>query len=308
MSTTTIPSFKLNTGADIPAIGLGTWQSKPGEVREAVKVALETGYRHLDCAWAYKNEAEVGQGIKDSGVPRSEIFITTKIFVSNYYPDRLEKSLDESLSLLGVDYVDLLLLHWPIALRPNAADDFIPLKPDGTRDTNLDLDINREVYPLLEAVYKKGKARAIGVSNWSVPKLEDLLTVCKVKPAVNQVELHPYLPQPKLVAFCQSNDILVQAYSPLGSSGSPVREDEEVVKIAKKHGVDAGTVLISFAVKRDIVVLPKSVTASRIKANLALVDLDAEDMKTLLGLSDVRGVTRYTKGAWGVKFGFEDGF
>lgn len=225
---------------------------------------------HIDAAWAYQNEAEVGEGIKASGVPRSELFITTKIFVTSFFEDRLEKSLDESLSKLGTDYVDLLLLHWPVAVNPNAAGDLMPLRPDGKRDLN-DKDVNTTVWPLMEQVLKTGKTKAIGVSNWSQPKLEALLKTAKVVPATNQIELHPLLPQQSLVDYCRSKGILAQAYSPLGSSGGELRDDPRLGAIAKKHGVATGNILISWSVARGVVVLPKSVTPSRIEDNIKCV-------------------------------------
>lgn len=298
------PGFKLNTGASIPSVGLGTWRSGQGEVAEAVKHALQNGYRHLDCAWAYGNEKEVGEGIKASGVPRSEIFITGKLWCTRH--QNVEKGLDETLADLGTDYVDLFLIHWPVCLNDKGNDPKFPTLPDGSRDIDFNWNVEKDTWKGMEAVYKKGKAKAIGVSNFSIPKLKKLLETAEVVPAANQVELHPYLPQDDIVDFCKSKGILMEAYSPLGSNDSPILKDEEVLKIASKHGVESGTILISYQVARNVVVLPKSVTPARIEKNLKLVALDKEDMDTLNGLQKTKG-KRFLTPAWkGVKLGFAD--
>lgn len=296
-----VPTFKLQNGNEIPAVGLGTWQSAPGEVSAAVKHALQSGYRHIDCAWAYGNEAEVGEGIKQSGVPRSEIFITGKLWCS--YHTKVEQCLDETLHALGTDYVDLYLIHWPVALNPNGNDPKFPTLPDGSRDV-LDWDPCTQTWPQMEAVLEKGKAKAIGVSNFSVPKIERLIKANKVVPAANQVELHPYLPQDELLEFCKSKGILMEAYSPLGSTNSPLLKDEDIVKIAEKHNVEVGNILISYQVCRGVVVLPKSVTPTRIEKNYNLVKLDDEDMKVLNGLQKTKG-KRFIKPDWGPKVDLE---
>lgn len=291
---TSVPHIKLNTGASIPAVGLGTWKSPPGEVAAAVKHALQKGYRHLDCAWIYGNEAEVGQGIKDSGVPREEIFITSKLWCT--YHTRVEENLDETLKALGLDYVDLYLVHWPIPMNPKGNDPKFPKKEDDSRDVVTTHSVEKDTWKGMEAVYKSGKAKAIGVSNFSIKKIERLLQTAEVTPAANQVELHPYLTQQDLVDFCHAKGIAVEAYSPLGSNDSPLLSDETVTKIAKKHGVEAGNVLISFQVARGVIVLPKSVTPARIETNLKVVKLDEEDMKALNGLNKGQ---RFVKPDWG---------
>lgn len=295
-----IPQIKLNTGASIPAVGLGTWKSAPGEVAAAVKHALKSGYRHLDCAWIYGNEPEVGQGIKESGVPRSEIFITSKLWCT--YHTRVEENLDETLKSLGTDYVDLYLIHWPICMNPQGNDPKFPTLEDGKRDIVYDHNVEETTWKSMEAVYKSGKAKAIGVSNFSKPKIERLLKTAEVTPAANQVELHPYLNQQDLVDYCHSKGIQVEAYSPLGSSDSPILKDEKIVKIAEKHGVEAGAVLISYQVSRNVIVLPKSVTPARIEKNFKLVKLDEDDMKTLQSLNQDK---RLIKPDWGTQIKME---
>ncbi|CDZ98478.1 aldo-keto reductase [Phaffia rhodozyma] len=296
--------YKLNNGTTIPAIGLGTWKSPQGEVAKAVEHALKSGYTHIDGAWIYGNEKEVGEGIKASGVDRKSIFLTTKIWCT--YHTRPDQGLDESLKNLGTDYVDLLLLHWPMPLNPNGSPANVPKKEDGSMDTVENWTI-LDSWKALEKVYKSGKAKAIGVSNWSQKNLQIILDGGSVKPACNQVELHPYNPQHELVKFCKDNDILLESYSPLGSTDSPILSDPDIVKIAKKHDVSVGTVLISYQLNRGLVVLPKSVTPSRIEQNLKTVEFDEDDMNVLDELAGKGGKQhRFVKPDWGTDFGFDD--
>ncbi|KAI1072950.1 hypothetical protein LB507_008991 [Fusarium sp. FIESC RH6] len=208
--------FTLNTGAKIPAVGLGTWQSKPGEVRKAVAYALKDGYRHIDAALIYGNENEVGLGIKDSGVPREEIFLTSKLW--NTHHPNVAEGLKKTLDALDVEYLDLYLIHWPVRLVPNESSELLPVNPDGTRSVDRSWD-QSETWRQMEEVYKSGKVKAIGVANWSIPYLEELRKKWTVVPAVNQVELHPLLPQHELKKYCEKQGILLEAYSPLGSTG-----------------------------------------------------------------------------------------
>ncbi|KDE08341.1 glycerol dehydrogenase [Microbotryum lychnidis-dioicae p1A1 Lamole] len=289
VNTIPIPSIKLNTGPSIPAIGLGTWQSQPGEVAAAVETALKltrifscpnlhNGYRHIDGAWIYGNEQEVGEGIKASGVDRSEIFITIKLWCTHQRD--AAAAIEKSLKLLGVDY-----------------------KEDGSRDLDLEKWSVAKTWEGMEKVYKSGKAKAIGISNFSEAFIEDLLKTAKVVPAANQIELHPYLPRHDLVKYCQGKNIAVEAYSPLGSTDSPLLKDEEIVKIAEAHGVSVGTILISYQVARNVVVLPKSVTPKRIIDNFQLVKLSSEDLETLNSMHKTKG-KRFIKPDWGIDLKF----
>ncbi|KAK8858672.1 hypothetical protein IAR55_002901 [Kwoniella newhampshirensis] len=296
-------SFKLNTGATVPAIGLGTWQAKPGEVRHAVAHALKVGYRHIDGALCYQNEEEVGLGIKDSGVPRSEIFVTSKLWST--FHDRVEEGINKTLSDLGLDYLDLYLVHWPVKTNSKGNHPLFPTKPDGSRDIDWSWD-QADTWKQMEAVLASGKVKAIGVSNAGIPILEHLAKTAKVQPAVNQVELHPYNPQHKLVEYCQSHGILLEAYSPLGSTSSPLHDDPDLVAIAKKHGVSTATVLISWPIQRGIVVLPKSVTPSRIEQNLNVIDLDKDDLDKLGKIAEGGKQQRFGTPPWGSDFGFPD--
>ncbi|GAB7361180.1 hypothetical protein MBLNU230_g1213t1 [Neophaeotheca triangularis] len=268
-------SFTLNTGAKIPAVGLGTWQSAPNEVRTAVKAALDAGYRHIDTALAYGNEHEVGQGIKDSGVPREEIWITTKL--DNPWHKHVEEGITSSLKSLGTDYVDLYLMHWPSSTDP---EDLKKHYPDW------------DFVKTWEQMQKIGSTRArnIGVSNFAIKNLEKLLSdsTCKTVPAVNQVELHPNNPSPKLVDFCKEKNIHCTAYSCLGSTNSPLAKDATLLEMAKSKDKTPAQVLLMWGLQRGTSVIPKSVTASRIEANYQLDgwSLTDDEMKKLSGLPD----------------------
>lgn len=295
--------FTLNTGAKIPAVGLGTWQSKPGEVRDAVAFALKDGYRHIDAALIYGNENEVGQGIKDSGVPRKDIFLTSKLWNTDH--PNVKEGLEKTLKALDVEYLDLYLVHWPVRLVPNDSHPLLPVNPDGTRAVDRDWD-QSETWRQMEEVYKSGKVKAIGLANWSIPYLEELKKKWTVVPAVNQVELHPFLPQHELKEYCEKLGILLQAYSPLGSTGAPLMSDPEIQKIAEKNGVSAATVLISYHVNKGVVVLPKSVTEKRISSNKQVVELSKEDLTVLDGLATNGKAKRINTPLWGWDLGFAD--
>jgi len=251
-------SFELNTGAKIPAIGLGTWQSKPGEVREAVKVALQNGYRYIDTALAYGNEKEVGLGIKDSGVPREEIWVTTKL--DNTWHHIVEEGISSSLSSLGLDYVDLYLMHWPSSTDPNDLKKHLP-------DWNF-----VKTWQTMQKILESGRVKNIGVSNFAIKNLETLLNdpTCKVVPATNQIELHPNNPSPKLVEYCKSKGIHCTAYSCLGSTDSPLYKNEKLKKLAEGKGKTVQQVLLVWGLMRGTDVIPKSVTPSRIAGNFEL--------------------------------------
>lgn len=269
-------TFTLNTGAKIPAIGLGTWQSKPNQVREAVKAALLAGYRHIDTALAYGNEHEVGQGIKDSGVPREEIWITTKL--DNPWHKRVEEGIESSLKSLGVDYVDLYLMHWPSSTDPTDLKKHYP-----------DWDF-RDTWRELQKLPATGRARNIGVSNFAIQNLEKLFASpdFKTVPAVNQIELHPNNPSPKLLDYLKQKGIHATAYSCLGSTDSPLYANEELKKIAEGKGKTVQQVLLMWGLQRGTSVIPKSVTEGRIKANFEVDgwELSEEEVKTIDSLPE----------------------
>ncbi len=285
-------SYSFSNGDKMPAIGLGTWKSAPGEVYNAVTWAIEVGYRHIDCAAIYQNEKEVGNALKDAFdkglVKREEIFVTSKLWNNSHRQDKVENGLDQTLSDLQLDYLDLYLIHWPISLQeevmfPEKGDDFLTYDEVPLADT----------WKGMEAVKKRGKAKHIGVSNFNQKKLREILSNASELPEMNQIELHPYLPQLKLVDFCKSNGIGVTAYSPLGSSDRPkarrrdddpvLLEDETIKGLAEKHQCSPAQVLIAYAVHRDLVVIPKSANKDRIKQNLdaASVKLSPEDMESI---------------------------
>ncbi|KAH8199311.1 hypothetical protein TruAng_006496 [Truncatella angustata] len=309
-------SFKLNTGAEIPAVGFGTWQAKPGEVAKAVEIALKSGYKLIDAAYCYANEDEVGQGLKaafDSGIKREDIFVVTKLW--NTYSTRVEHGLDKSLKSLGLDYVDLYLVHWAVGMNPNGtrsdggdADRF-PLLPNGERDILWDHD-HVQTWKDMEALVKTGKTKAIGVCNYSKIYIENLLKHATITPAVNQIENSPALPQQEVVDICKEKGIHIMAYSPLGSTGGPLMKSGIVTGLAEKKGVSAGTILLSYHVARGITVLAKSVTESRIKDNLKIVDLSSEDLKELAKVPEQLTADskplRYVYPPFGIDFGFPD--
>lgn len=297
--------FTLNTGAKIPALGLGTWQSAPGAVRIAVEHALLNGYRHIDAAWCYGNEDEVGQGLKRAfakGIKRKDVFVTTKLWCT--YHENVEANLDESLKSLELDYVDMYLMHWPVAMNPNGSDPRFPMLADGTRDILKDRS-HVDTYLEMEQLLKTGKVKAIGVANYSVKYLEDLLQRASVVPAVNQIENHPQCPQQDIVDYCRQKGIHVTAYSPLGSSGSPLMSFPDVVEVADKYGVSPACVLLSYHVQRGSSVLAKSVNPTRITTNRHLIKLDAADMEALMKIG-VEYPKRYVLRDWGVSLGFPD--
>ncbi|KAF8437925.1 NADP-dependent oxidoreductase domain-containing protein [Boletus edulis BED1] len=300
--------IKLNDGQFIPAVGLGTWQSKPNEVARAVETALRAGYRHLDCAWAYGNEKEVSQGLKASGVPREEVYITSKLWCT--YHTRVEECLDQTLANLGTDYLDLYLIHWPVALNPNGNHPVFPTRPNGNRDVDESRDL-RETWKDMEALVKKGKVRSIGASNFSQMMLEKILPIAEIIPAVDQLELHLYNPQLKLLDYLKSKAIVPQAYSPLGSTNSPLFTDEVATEIAHKYGLQTADVLLGYLLVKDVVVLPKSVTPARIEANLtgaltAYNKLTASDVAMLDGVAASGKQKRLIMPLWGVDLGFDN--
>ncbi|KAF1852192.1 Aldo/keto reductase [Cucurbitaria berberidis CBS 394.84] len=302
-------AIPLNTGATIPALGLGTWQSAPGEVKKAVIHAIETGYRHIDCAFCYQNEDEVGEALQDvikrGIVKREDLFITSKLWCT--FHTRAEEGLQKSLDLLKTPYVDLYLMHWPVPMNPKGNHPLFPKLEDGSRDIDhsiTHIDTWKNLENLIQS--HPDKVKAIGVANYSVKYLEKLLAKAKIVPAANQIENHPLLPQQEVVDFCKEKGIHITAYSPLGSTGSPLFKDETVNEVAKKHSVGPATVLLSYHLARNSSVLAKSVTPSRIDENRKLISLDGEDIEKLESLHKTKGITRYVYPPFGVNAGFPD--
>lgn len=259
-------TYTLNNGVKIPVVGFGTWQVKDGEeAYNSVLEALKVGYRHIDTAEVYRNEESVGRAIKDSGIPRNEIFVTSKVWNNHSTYESAKEALEASLNRLGLDYVDLYLIHWP--------------NPAHTRANNEQR--NRDVYRALEDAYKAGKVRAIGISNFMVHHLESLLKTVTIKPAVNQIYINPTDQQEEVVLFNDKHDILTEAYSPLGTGkifNVPMLEE-----LARKYNKSIGQVVLRWSLEHGYLPLPKSVTPSRIKENLELFDfkLDKEDIEKI---------------------------
>ncbi|MFO7764080.1 MAG: aldo/keto reductase [Wenzhouxiangellaceae bacterium] len=288
--------MEFRNGDKIDAIGLGTWKSDPGEVGRAVEAALEAGYRHIDCAAIYRNEAEVGEALAKvfarGEIRREDVHITSKLWNNAHMPDDVAPALKKTLSDLKLDYLDLYLIHWPVAFRPGL---------EGFPETESDF-LTPDQAPVAETweamleVRDKGLTRHAGVSNFSTRKLDRLAAAGAEMPEMNQVELHPYLQQDKLLAWCRERDVLVTAYSPLGSSDRPdsmkgedepsLLENEVIGEIAEKHGASPAQILIAWAVARDTIVIPKSTSPERIRQNLesANVALDDADMNRIQSL------------------------
>lgn len=258
-------TMSLNNGVEIPRLGLGVYQSDPGnETRRAVLHALKAGYRHIDTAAAYRNEESVGAALAESGVPRADVFITTKLWNQDHGYEAALAALDRSLDRLGLDHVDLYLIHWPV---------------EGRR---------MESWRALEHALELGKARSIGVSNYLVRHLDEVLDEGTVVPAVNQIELSPYIFETRrdTVESCRSRGIALEAYSPLTKARK--LDDPPLVGLADKHGRTTAQVLIRWALQKDFIVIPKSVHADRIRENADVFDfaLDDEDMAALDALDE----------------------
>lgn len=286
-------------GVNIPLIGLGTWLSEPNEVKEAVTHALKHGYRHLDLAKVYGNQHEVAAGIAASGVPRKDIFITSKLWNTWHHPSRVAAGLEDTLKELQTDYLDLYLIHWPVSFSepPKPASEAEYLFPKAApTDNEVILDHETSLVDTWKEMIKlkeSGKVKAIGVSNFTIEYVEALIKHTGVKPSVNQIERHPLLLQPELVAHHAKQGIHITAYSPLGNNlrgETKIVDYPEVVAIAKKLKVDPAQVLIAWAGRGGISVIPKSVTPSRIESNFHQVDLSDEDYEAISALGKKKEV------------------
>jgi diketogulonate reductase-like aldo/keto reductase len=258
----TVPTITLDNGVEIPQLGLGVWQVEDEIVTGVVEAAFEAGYRHVDTAAIYGNEEGVGRAIAGSGLPRDELFVTTKVWNSDQGFDSTLKAFDASLGRLGLDHVDLYLIHWQ-ALKK---DKFV------------------ETWKALEQLYADKRVRSIGVSNFHIPALQRLFEETDLRPVVNQIELHPALPQDELRAFNAENDIVTQAWSPLASG--ELLGDETLKRLGDKHGKSPAQVVIRWHLQLGNVVIPKSRTPSRIAENIDVFDftLDNDDMAAIADL------------------------
>jgi 2,5-diketo-D-gluconate reductase A len=255
-----VPNIRLNNGVQIPQFGFGVFQIEPARTAQVVRTAFDAGYRHIDTAQGYGNEEGVGQAIRESGLARDEVFVTTKLINNRHGHDEAIAALDESLGKLGLDHVDLYLIHWP---RPHA-------------------DRYVETWRAFEKIQSEGKARAIGVSNFQVPHLERLAAETGTVPAVNQIELHPWLTQRELQAYHREHGIATEAWSPIGKGGD-LLQDERVTALAEKYGKSPAQIVLRWHIQQDIIVFPKSVTPSRIRENIEVFDfeLGPDDIATI---------------------------
>ncbi|GAQ80469.1 alcohol dehydrogenase (NADP+) [Klebsormidium nitens] len=284
VGTGTKVSFKLNSGHQIPGVGLGTWRSEPGQVGEAVKTAIKAGYRHIDCAAIYGNEAEIGVALqsafKEGLVKREELFVTSKLWNDQHAAEDVPQALKQTLSDLKLEYLDLYLIHWPLRVR----------KGD-TSDSKLVDETNyEETWRAMERVKEQGLVKSIGVSNLSMKKLGEVLSYAKVPPAVNQIELHPLWRNDKMLAFAKEKGVHLSAYSPLGSGDEnrKVLEYPVVKQIAEKLGKSPAQVVLRWGLQRGTSVLPKSTNFDRLRSNLEVTEwsLSEEDMKALSSIED----------------------
>ncbi|GHF26483.1 oxidoreductase [Streptomyces mashuensis] len=261
-----IPTITLNNGVEMPQLGFGVWQVPDDEATAAVSTALEAGYRSIDTAAIYENEEGTGKALAASGIAREELFVTTKLWNSaseTWTRDNVLREFDASLGRLGLDYIDLYLIHWPRPMR----DDYLA------------------IWRAFEEIAESGRARAVGVSNFPVAQLERLLGETSLVPAVNQVELHPYFPQAELRAVHAKHGITTEAWSPLGQ-GRGLLDEPVLGRIGAKHGKSPAQVALRWHLQLGNVVIPKSVTPSRIRENVDVLgfELDAEDMAAIAGL------------------------
>ncbi len=245
-------TITLNNGVEIPRLGLGVFKSTPGpETEQAVIYALDAGYRHIDTAQIYRNEKDVGEAIRKSEVQRDDIFVTTKIWNNNQGYDKTLRTFDESLGVMGFEYIDLLLIHWPLE------------------------ELRKDTWKALEELYKNKKCRAIGVSNYTIRHLQEMDDYAEIMPAVNQVEFHPYLYQKDLLEYCLQKNILIEAYTPL-TRGEKLK-DENLLAIAKHYEKTPAQILIRWCLQHDLVTLPKSVHRDRIIENADVFDFSISD-------------------------------
>ncbi|XP_017768665.1 PREDICTED: 1,5-anhydro-D-fructose reductase-like [Nicrophorus vespilloides] len=278
-----IPTVTLSNGQKIPAVGLGTWQAAPGEVEDAVKNAIDMGYRHFDCAFLYGNEHEIGNAIrekiKDGSVKREDLYIVTKLWNTFHETEQVVPACKKSLENFGLDYVDLYLVHWPVAqkMKGESSKD-LPFKDAEGYDYDY-----VDTWKGMEECLSLGLTKSIGVSNFNSEQIERLLENCKVKPVMNQIEVHPNLNQKKLIKFCKERDIAITAYSPFGSPsrpwakpGDPVLSltDPHIVAIGNNHGKTSAQVILRYIVQLGCIPIPKSTSLKRITENSEIFDFE----------------------------------
>ena len=268
--TTLQENYTLSNGVKVPKIGLGTWLIDDDKVAEAVKAAIKLGYRHIDTAQAYQNERGVGEGIRESGVKREELFVTTKLAAEVKSYEEAVKSIDESIKTLGIDYIDMMIIHSPKPWQEFKSD-----KPY--------FEENKAIWKALEEAYKAGKLKAIGLSNFEIEDVQNILDGCEIKPMVNQTLVHAGNRPAELIDFCEKNGLLVEAYSPIGHG--ELMKNEEVKAIAEKYDVSVPQLGVRYDLQLGLLPLPKTANPDHMKSNAA-VDfvISDEDMDTLNGI------------------------
>lgn len=278
--------IQLNNEIRMPVIGLGTWKSETSEVYGAIRWALKLGYTHFDCASVYNNEEAIGQALADAmredGLKREDIFVTSKLWNNAHKKEDVRPALEEALKRLQLDYLDLYLIHWPVAQKKEAV---MPLAPDDM--LSLQEAPLADTWHAMEELYNAGICKAIGVSNFGEKHLTELMMTAEINPMVNQFECHPYLPQEELIAYCQKNMIAVTAYAPLGSGSDIMLEDETIRKIAEKNKATPAQVLLAWNIQRNIAVIPKAISEKHLQENIATlnVELDENDMAEIAALN-----------------------
>jgi len=306
----TIPTLKFHNGKEIPVLGLGTWKSPPGEVKNAVEAAIDVGYRHIDCAHVYGNEKEVGAALKTKiakgVVKREELFITSKLWNTFHRPDLVVPAVKKTLADLGLEYLDLYLIHWPFGYKEDG--ELFPTVNEKIQFSEVDY---LDTWKAMEGLVCAGLVRSVGVSNFNAAQLNRLLKSCTIKPVTNQIECHPYLNQSKLSKLCKDNGILVTAYSPLGSPDRPwakpedpqLLEDVKIKSLAEKYNKTPAQIVIRYQIDRGNIVIPKSVTKARIAQNMDVFGfkLTADDIK-LIDTFDCNGRICPMNGALGHKY------
>lgn len=273
-------NYELNNGIKIPKIGLGTWLIPNNEVIKAVKEAISLGYRHIDTAFAYENEEGVGEAIRTCGIPRNELFVTTKLEAEAKSYEGAKKGIEDALNKIGLDYIDMILIHSP---QPWAE----------FRDDKRYFDENKEVWRALEEAYKTGKVKAIGVSNFLKDDLANILESCEIKPMVNQILTHISNTPADLISYCKENNILVEAYSPIAHGEA--MKNKEIVDMAKKYEVTVPQLCIRYTLELGLVTLPKTSNKDHMKDN-ANVDfvISKEDMKILNNLDHIKDYGKHS--------------
>jgi len=278
------PDVELNSGAKMPIFGLGTWKAQPGEVGAAVQEAIKLGYRHIDCAACYGNEAEVGAAIKESGVAREDLWITSKLWNNSHREADVKPACLKTLKDLQLDYLDLYLIHWPHGFQGGGA--MIMKNEDGSVIYDTETDYC-ETWAAMEKLVDEGLVKNIGISNFNSEQVDRVMAMAKIPPAINQFECHPFLSQQPLIAHCAKHGIKITAYSPLGS-GKLALTEPRCVAIADKYNKSAAQLFIRWQIQRGVVVIPKSVTPSRLAQNMDVFgfEISEEDMAAMDALNE----------------------